>query len=438
MHHLIPPPTTTATHGRVDSRQRPVERWTPRTSRWRSLAAFVAGTAFALLNTALFCVAPALAQEVGAPPPLPHLAPASEGAQALLAWHAAGRAAIVRQKPNQQAALRTLAVLAATQQRAADAFARGGGAASDEAWQALFDTVSAQTLAGLMPAESATFARLAEAQTAARRGRSVDADVQRAEETARAAARDALAAAMADRFDAASDVRPPDDPAAWRSLLQPARPPHLPLLGRVATFFLASGDAIRPAAPPAVGSAAFGQALSEVKSRVERGGPAALERAKRWEMVTGSLVAGFWDETAARLAAQHGLSGRQAGRVLAATLGATWDANIACHDAKYTHWTPRPSQVDAAIRPIVALPNHPSYPSNHACDSGAAAEVLAAFFPSRAAELRAMAREAAESRIDGGIHYRFDIDAGLAIGRGAAAAALAALGPASTVAGAAP
>ena len=429
MHQLIPPPTTIATRGRVDSRERPAERWTPRTSRWRSLAAFVAGTTFALLNTALFCVAPALAQEA-AVPPLPHLAPAGEGAQALLAWHAAGRAAIVRQKPNQQAALRTLAVLAAAQQRAADAFARGGGPASDEAWQALFETVSAQTLAGLMPAEGATFARLAEAQTAARRGRAADTDLQRAEEMGRAAARDTLALAAADRFEAASEVRAPDDPAAWRSLLQPARPPHLPVLGRVAPFFLPSGDAIRPLAPPSVGSAAFGQALAEVKARLERGGPAALERAKRWEMVTGSLVAGFWDETAARLAAQHGLGGRQASRVLAATLGATWDANIACHDAKYAHWTPRPSQVDPAIKPLVGLPNHPSYPSNHACDSGAAAEVLAAFFPSRAAELRAMARDPA--------HYRFDIDAGLAIGRAAAAAALAALGPASTQAGVAP
>jgi membrane-associated phospholipid phosphatase len=84
------------------------------------------------------------------------------------------------------------------------------------------------------------------------------------------------------------------------------------------------------------------------------------------------------------------------------------------------------------------LPNHPSYPSNHACDSGAAAEVLATYFPSSAAELRAMAREAGESRIDGGIHYRFDLDAGLAIGRAAAAAALAALGPTDAIAGVSP
>jgi len=50
--------------------------------------------------------------------------------------------------------------------------------------------------------------------------------------------------------------------------------------------------------------------------------------------------------------------------------------------------------------------------------------VLAALFPSRAAELLDQAREAGESRIDAGLHYRFDIEAGMQIARGAAAAAL--------------
>jgi membrane-associated phospholipid phosphatase len=70
------------------------------------------------------------------------------------------------------------------------------------------------------------------------------------------------------------------------------------------------------------------------------------------------------------------------------------------------------------------LPKPPSYPSNHACDSGAAAEVLALLFPAEAERLRAARRRGGESRIDAGIHYRFDLDAGLAIGRAAARAAL--------------
>ena len=127
---------------------------------------------------------------------------------------------------------------------------------------------------------------------------------------------------------------------------------------------------------------------------------------------------------------------RETARMLAATMGATWDANIACHDAKYTYWTPRPSQVDPSIKPLIGLPTHPSYPSNHSCDSGAAAEVLGAYFPSRRDALWAMALEAGESRIDGGIHYRFDLEAGLAIARGSAAAAIRQLGPLSAAVGA--
>jgi membrane-associated phospholipid phosphatase len=150
-------------------------------------------------------------------------------------------------------------------------------------------------------------------------------------------------------------------------------------------------------------------------------------------MTSGSLVAGFWDETAVELARREGLSGPDTARALALVMGATMDANIACHKVKYTHWVPRPSQADPSIRTLIGLPNHPSYPSNHSCDSMAAATVLGRLFPRHHPALEAMAHEAGESRVDGGIHYRFDVEAGEGIGRAAAAAALKAAG-ATTVA----
>ena len=103
---------------------------------------------------------------------------------------------------------------------------------------------------------------------------------------------------------------------------------------------------------------------------------------------------------------------------------AAMDGLIACHDAKYAYWTPRPSQVDPSIKPIVGLPNHPSYPSNHSGLSRAAALVLAHFFPSERPRLEATATEAGLSRIYAGIHYRFDVDAGDQIGTRVAAAAI--------------
>jgi hypothetical protein len=47
-------------------------------------------------------------------------------------------------------------------------------------------------------------------------------------------------------------------------------------------------------------------------------------------------------------------------------------------------------------------------------------------FPLETARLEAMAEEASLSRLYAGIHYRFDMVAGLALGRAAAAKALAA------------
>ena len=86
----------------------------------------------------------------------------------------------------------------------------------------------------------------------------------------------------------------------------------------------------------------------------------------------------------------------------------------------------RPSQADPGITLPISLPNHPSYPSNHAVIDGAVAGILEAAFPAETKRLEQIAEEAAISRLYGGIHYRFDKDAGMALGRAAAAKALAA------------
>jgi membrane-associated phospholipid phosphatase len=73
----------------------------------------------------------------------------------------------------------------------------------------------------------------------------------------------------------------------------------------------------------------------------------------------------------------------------------------------------------------VPLPNFPSYTSGHAAFSGAASEVLGDVFPEERTVLRAMAEEAAMSRVYAGIHYRFDSERGLAQGRAIARLAVA-------------
>jgi membrane-associated phospholipid phosphatase len=107
-------------------------------------------------------------------------------------------------------------------------------------------------------------------------------------------------------------------------------------------------------------------------------------------------------------------------RVYALLAAAEYDAYIASQDAKFTYWYLRPNQLDPSITPLFAVPNFPSYPSNHAVFSATRAEVLAYLFPTRAELARATANEAAESRIWAGIHYRVDAEAGMQLGRSVA------------------
>ena len=77
-------------------------------------------------------------------------------------------------------------------------------------------------------------------------------------------------------------------------------------------------------------------------------------------------------------------------------------------------------RADPAVTLPLGLPNHPSSPSGHSCGSAAAATVLGHFFPAQAGDLAEQMLQAGLSRMYAGIHYRFDVDAGQALGRSVA------------------
>ncbi|MFX6679327.1 phosphatase PAP2 family protein, partial [Acinetobacter baumannii] len=85
--------------------------------------------------------------------------------------------------------------------------------------------------------------------------------------------------------------------------------------------------------------------------------------------------------------------------------------------------------------PHLVTPVHPSYVSGHATVSGAAAVVLAYNFPDEAARIEHWAQDAAMSRLYGGIHFRFDNDAGLQLGRAVGEQVLARIGASPSNAG---
>jgi hypothetical protein len=107
----------------------------------------------------------------------------------------------------------------------------------------------------------------------------------------------------------------------------------------------------------------------------------------------------------------------RAARAMALLTIATLDSFIGCFEAKYYYLAPRPFQLDPSTDMLFPAPNLPSYPAAHGCGDGAAEIVLTYLFPHDAEYFRERAVEAAMSRIWAGIHFRSDIEAGLALGR---------------------
>jgi len=180
-------------------------------------------------------------------------------------------------------------------------------------------------------------------------------------------------------------------------------------------FFLTSGSELRLQipAPPAFGSQAFLDGLAEVRAIALTRTPEQTAITLKWVPFSGPL----FNAIATDLIEKYHRSELEASRVLAYANAAAIDAIIACFDVKFTYWFIRPTKADPTITLATPLPNHPSYPSAHSCQTGALETVLEDAFPSERAMLDATAQEASISRVYGGLHYRFDGVAGLALGR---------------------
>jgi hypothetical protein len=189
-------------------------------------------------------------------------------------------------------------------------------------------------------------------------------------------------------------------------------------------FFLESASQLRPPPPPEFGSEEFLAALKEVRAISDARTPEQLALAQSWNTSSPPFTAGALNLIADDLIEAHHRTEREAARILAYANTAAFDAQIACFDAKFEYWFIRPSQADPAITLPIGLPNHPSYPSAHSCITSAIMTVLADALPSERSRLEGITEAAGMSRVYGGIHYRFDVEAGQAIGRAAAELAL--------------
>lgn len=228
----------------------------------------------------------------------------------------------------------------------------------------------------------------------------------------------AIARGKADGSDAKWTGSVPQGPGLWTGTN-----PAAPAAGSWKTWVLAHPSEVRPAPPPTLDSPRFQAALQELKTYQRT--PKSNHRATYWEVFGGARVHVLWNETARARILESNATPEMAARALTAVNVALADAGIACWEAKYVYWYPRPGMVDAELKTVVPAPAHPSYPSAHSCLSTAASHVLARIFPRDAERLLAAGREASEARIWAGIHYRFDTEAGEEIGRKVAEKTLA-------------
>jgi membrane-associated phospholipid phosphatase len=226
--------------------------------------------------------------------------------------------------------------------------------------------------------------------------------------------------AAADNYLIVSPGTPPLGAGYWVS----SAAPIVRSLYGARPFFLTSASQLRSPPPPAFGSPAFLAALAEVRAISDTRTPEQLAIAQFWNTSSAPFTAGSLNLIADDLIEEHHRTEREAARILAYANAAAFDAQIACFDTKFTYWFIRPSQADPAITLPIGLPNHPSYPSAHSCITSAIMTVLADALPSERSRLDGIIELAGLSRVYGGIHYRFDIDAGQVIGRAAAALAL--------------
>ena len=346
---------------------------------------------------------------------------------ATVSWNEVARGLVIENSSNAFFAMRGFAILGLAQYNALIAAEQGKDGKIHPSPRAAVIGASAVALAYLYPTNAAALETLVDEQLAAPAWPGeTHMDPAAGEALGRAAAEQVVERAETDNFFATWTGTVPTGSCLWFSTATPPAPPLGALFGQARPYFLVSGDQFRPQPPPACGSPEYLESLAEVRNISDTRTPEQDAIAKFWALPAGTYQPpGYWNDVAGELAVRYRLNERDAAHLFALMNMVGFDALIASHDGKFAYWHIRPSQADPGIQLAVGLPNFPSYPANHATLSAAMARILGATFPAERARLDGLAEEAALSRVYGGIHFRFDTDAGLVLGRRVAAWALA-------------
>jgi membrane-associated phospholipid phosphatase len=264
-------------------------------------------------------------------------------------------------------------------------------------------------MAYLLPTMGETYIDLAEEAARSRifAGASFPSDVAAGLQLGRQVGRMVVAYAMADGASTPFTGSFPSSPGVWGSTT-----PVTPLAGTWKPWVLTSGNQFRLPAPPAGTSADYLAQVAIVKNFARTN--ASNHSAWFWQP---SFITPWLDTENLEIFQNHlDKDAPRAARVYALASIAQHDGTIACWDTKFSYLELRPPLVDPTIVPAFALPQHPGFPSGHACASQAISSVMTYLFPGDAPALAAMSLDAGNSTFYAAIHTMFDVSQGFTLG----------------------
>ncbi|GAB4228559.1 MAG: hypothetical protein Tsb0021_06010 [Chlamydiales bacterium] len=184
--------------------------------------------------------------------------------------------------------------------------------------------------------------------------------------------------------------------------------------GSVKTWYLTSSKEFMTDPPPKNRNF-WEEQVKQVKEEQQNLNGSKVQKVFEWGKLT-ALHAGDFEHLLYTFLKKKNLSVLDELYVRALYLSAIADSNAAAFHSKYIFCVMRPSQRDDGIKPLIIIPNHPSYPSAHSTISATANIIMSELFPEDSEEWNQMAEEAGMSRIWGGIHYPIDHQAGKKLG----------------------
>lgn len=261
------------------------------------------------------------------------------------------------------------------------------------------------------------------------------------------AAEAAMNANGVDPAIAQSPYRPLTTPAQWVATALPSLEPYWPA---IKPWVMPSPAALRPPPPPALTSERYARDYEEVR---RLGGKDSKERTPYQTLIARYRQAFDIAPSVRRATDMPGRSQVENARFLTIYQMANDDAAQAMVVAKqhYEYWRPitairngdkddnPATQPDPAWAPLISTPNFQEYPCGHCTLAGSIAEVMqqeSGWKPGQGVRVGSLlnptsvvqvlpdwnewARQVSDSRMYGGVHYRFSNEAGEEIGRKAA------------------